>query len=79
MCFFFFFSRAADPVSVIYEIIREMIVQSGYKPVKKSDVLTRVIHKGYTEQQLNKCLEEFESYNVLSLGEDGETIRYVQG
>jgi hypothetical protein len=55
-----------------------MIVEAKYTAVKKSDVLTRIIHKGYTEQQLNKCLEEFDSYNVLSVGEDGETIRYVQ-
>jgi DNA replication licensing factor MCM7 len=72
---FLVFCSIVDPIDAIYEIVREMVANSATKSAKRSEVLQRVIHKGYTEQHLNDCLKEFAELEVFVIGDDGETIR----
>jgi DNA replication licensing factor MCM7 len=73
-----------DPISAIYEIIRRLAEQitasseSTRNPVMKmSDILPRVIAKGYTQQQLDSCLQDYSNLNVWQYSENKNELYFL--
>ena len=66
-----------DPVSAIYEIIRNLAVQEEEIQIQLSDIIPRVIAKGYTQQQLKKCLDEYENFGVWTVAADQSYLTFV--
>lgn len=74
-----------DPISAIYEIIRRLSEQmatasdnSSRNPVMKmSEILPRVIAKGYTQQQLDSCLQDYSNLNVWHFSENKNELYFL--
>jgi DNA replication licensing factor MCM7 len=47
------------------------------KTVLYDEVLPRVVAKGYTQQQLDNCLDEYEQLNVWQLGHNRAQIVFT--
>lgn len=70
-----------DVISAIFQIIREMSVRSDggmCHELVMSDVKERVITKGFSEEDLSKCLEEYERDDVWMITKNGATLRWLR-
>ncbi len=67
----------ADPISVVYQIIRDHAQTTGQVSVSVADVLEKVIKKGRTKEDLEKCMTEYEELNVWQLLQARSIIRFV--
>ena len=71
--------QAHDPVSAIYTTIRDLDVAADNKGVVSYDeALQRVLHKGYTQEDMERCLEEYERLDVWLVSSDRRTITIVR-
>ena len=52
--------------------------RSAVLEVRYADVVERVKARGWTERQLEECLQEFEAMNVLQVGRARTKITFVQ-
>ncbi len=74
---FSLFSSTQDPVSAIYAIIRGMAEGAPGAIIQYDDVVPRVFAKGYTQQQLDQCLNEYERINVWQINQNRTQIRFA--
>jgi DNA replication licensing factor MCM7 len=58
---------AVDPVSAIYQIIRDAALARPDRTVSFEQILPQVILKGYNEQQLNYALGEYEQLGIFTV------------
>jgi hypothetical protein len=65
-----------DAVSSIYTIMRDFAQQRGLVTIEYSQVELMVLKKGFTAQQLQACLSEYESLGVLSLDASQSRITF---
>ena len=70
-------SQKADPLSTIYDIIRNSAIQMESVSLSYHDLLPRILAKGYTEEQFNKCLDEYEKYEVWKVSSDRRSISFI--
>jgi DNA replication licensing factor MCM7 len=83
------FSGVELAISSIFEIIRAFAMNSASSAVRysefpcgtnffsMSEVAPRVFAKGYTQQQLDQCLKEYEDLNVWQISGNRTQIRLV--
>lgn len=65
-----------NPIDQIYYLIQELAGDS--KTVKVSDILERCTSKGFKPDQVNECIEEYESLNVWQINQTRRQITFVQ-
>merc|ERR1712003_162878 len=58
-------TAATDVVTRIYSVIRDLMPESGV--LKYSELEPVCLAKGFTGDQLDRCLEEYEELNVLQI------------
>lgn len=65
--------------SRIYQVIRGLashgLEMASSLPL--ADVRERVIAKGYTLQQFNRCIDEYDAFGVFQVIDDGETLLFT--
>jgi DNA replication licensing factor MCM7 len=73
--------KRMDPVSAIYEIIREMSTKANGqmdKEVSLTDVRESVINKGFSEEDLERCVTTYANDDVwMRVGNDGSRLRWI--
>lgn len=69
-------SRHMSPVDAIYGIIREIAGQVS--SVKLEDARQRCLTKGFTPDQFDKCLTDYENLNVWQIDTSKTRITFVQ-
>ena len=70
-----------DVLSAVYNIVRDLAsaraTAGGSMAVKYADVEPAVIHRGYTQEQLNECLEEYANLNVWHVNASRTQITFI--
>ena len=67
-----------DPISVVYQIIRNHAQATGSPAVHISTILPMVLSRGRTQEDLENCLEEYESLNVWFVNDSRTILRFVE-
>jgi DNA replication licensing factor MCM7 len=68
--------RGEDVTSRIFNIIRDYSVSSGSKEVEIRLCEAMVLRKGFTSQQLQACLEEYETLDVIQINRSRTQIYF---
>ena len=66
-----------DPVSVVYQIIREHARANRLPAVNVSEILPKVLSRGRTKEDLERCMGEYEELDVWQVNADRTIIRFV--
>jgi DNA replication licensing factor MCM7 len=67
-----------SPSDAMYQIIRTMASEENEQQhVLYADVLERIRSRGYNEQQLEQCIQEYEDMNVWTLNRARTKISLV--
>jgi DNA replication licensing factor MCM7 len=66
-----------DPVSVVYQIIREHARANRLPAVNVSEILPKVLSRGRTKEDLERCMAEYEELDVWQVNADRTIIRFV--
>jgi DNA replication licensing factor MCM7 len=66
-----------DAVSTVYTIIKEHADRTGNVAVTLADILPKVLSRGRTQEDLDKCLDEYEAINVWELLSGRTIVRFV--
>ena len=69
--------KARDPISTVYNLIREHVDAISGPAVNVSDILPKVLARGCTKEQLAECLTEYEQLGVWMLNPERSIIRFV--
>lgn len=69
-----FIYRNARPIDAIYSIIREM---SDPDVVRFDEARQRILAKGYTPDQFDECLDEYERLNVWGVNLSRTRITFI--
>jgi DNA replication licensing factor MCM7 len=69
--------RREDVMSRIFNIIRDYSATSNNKTVELKLAEAMVIRKGFTVQQLQSCLEEYEALEVLQVNQNRTQIHFI--
>ena len=69
--------KDGDAVSAVYHIIREHIDRNKGPAVYISDILPMVVSRGRTQDDLDKCIAEYEQLGVWQLMNNGTVLRFV--
>ena len=67
-------NRNVRPIDAIYGIIREM---SDPDTVRFDEARQRILAKGYTPDQFEQCLDEYERLNVWQVNQSRTRITFV--
>jgi DNA replication licensing factor MCM7 len=68
-----------DVTSRIFNIIRDYSTSSRSTRIELKLVEAMVLRKGFTEQQLNLCLEEYQSLDIIQLNSTGTHLDLLSG
>jgi DNA replication licensing factor MCM7 len=71
--------RGEDVMSRIFTILRDYASVSGSKEVELQLAEAMVIRKGFTAQQLQSCLEEYEALQVIQVNRTRTHIYFIDG
>lgn len=63
-------------VDKIYNLIRE--IGSDQRSVRMADILERCTSKGYNQDQVMECIEEYEELNVWQVNQARTKVTFVQ-
>ena len=66
--------RSVRPIDAIYGIIREM---ADPDMVRFDEARQRILAKGYTPNQFDECLDEYERLNVWHINQSRTRITFV--
>lgn len=66
--------RSVRPIDAIYGILREM---ADPDMVRFDDARQRILAKGYTPNQFDECLDEYERLNVWHINQSRTRITFV--
>eukprot|EP00533_Pseudo-nitzschia_delicatissima_P003406 CAMPEP_0116083570 /NCGR_PEP_ID=MMETSP0327-20121206/3346_1 /TAXON_ID=44447 /ORGANISM="Pseudo-nitzschia delicatissima, Strain B596" /LENGTH=876 /DNA_ID=CAMNT_0003574471 /DNA_START=56 /DNA_END=2686 /DNA_ORIENTATION=- len=69
--------RREDVMSRIFNIIRDYSATSNNKTVELKLAEAMVIRKGFTVQQLQSCLEEYEALEVLQVNQNRTQVHFI--
>ena len=67
-----------DPISVVYQIIREHARTNRLPAVNVSEILPKVLSRGRTKEDLERCMSEYEELDVWQVNADHTIIRFVE-
>ena len=56
-----------NPTQQIFEIIKEMLVESGSSRVSMAHLSERCLMRGFKQDQISSCVQEYAELNVLLL------------
>ena len=70
-------TASTDPVSAIYRLIRDMCIRLESTTLAYNEVLRRVVAHGFTNEQLNECLETYERLDILQLAANRSSIKMI--
>lgn len=70
--------KKEDVTSRIYGILKDYSTASRTKRIELKLCEAMVLRKGFTEQQLQTCLEEYQELNVVQLNSTGTHIDFLQ-
>jgi DNA replication licensing factor MCM7 len=65
---------AEDSISAIFTSLRDLSTSTNSNDLSYATILAIVLRKGFTEQQLIECVDEYENLGVLSLNVDRTSI-----
>ena len=68
-----------DPISIVYSIIRSHAQSTGSPAVKIAQILPMVLSRGRTQEDLDRCIEEYEALNVWFVNQTRTLVRFVDG
>ena len=68
-----------DVTSRIFNIIRDYATSSRSLCIKVKLVEATVLQKGFTEQQLTQCLEEYRSLEIIQMNSTETHIDLLEG
>ncbi|EDO37946.1 predicted protein [Nematostella vectensis] len=68
--------RVVDPVDAIYGIIKE--IAGDASSVKMQEAKQRCLSKGFTPDQFQKCLQEYENLDVWQINQKQTRITFVR-
>lgn len=63
-----------DSISMIFSAIRDLSNQFNSETLTYITVVAAILRKGFTEQQLAECLDEYENLGVLSVDIDKTSV-----
>ena len=66
-----------DPISIVYNIIRNHANQTGDPAVKVDTILPMVLSRGRTAADLEHCLEEYEKLDVWFVNKQRTLVRFI--
>ena len=70
-----------DAMSSIYNIIRDLAsaksASGASMSVKYAEMEPAVLHRGYTQEQLNQCLEEYAQLNVWHINASRTQVTFI--
>jgi DNA replication licensing factor MCM7 len=69
--------RGEDVTSRIFNIIRDYATSSGSKEVEMTLCEAMVLRKGFTSQQLQACLEEYEAIEVIAVNRNRTHVYFT--
>jgi len=67
--------RATTAIDRIYNLIRELSDEG--RTVRMADIVERCTSKGFTHDQINECIEEYEELNVWQVNQARTTVTFV--
>ena len=68
-----------DPISIVYQIIRNHAQVTGEPAVKIATILPMVLSRGRTREELERCIGEYEELNVWFVDDARTMVRFVDG
>ena len=66
--------RSSKPIDAIYSILREM---ADPDTVRFDDACQCILAKGYTPDQFDECLDEYERLNVWQVNQSRTRITFI--
>ena len=66
-----------DPISIVYNLIREHVDAVSGPAVNVEDILPKVLARGCTKEHLAETLTEYEELGVWHLNNDRSIIRFA--
>ena len=72
--YFLLLFRRARPIDAIYSIIREM---ADPDTVQFAEARQRILAKGYTPNQFDECLDEYERLNIWQINQSRTRITFI--
>lgn len=69
--------RYQSPTDMIFALIQEMIPPSGPRTVKLADIIDRCTSKGFTPDQVEKTIDEYEELNVWQVNSGRSKLTFV--
>lgn len=69
--------RAQTVTDKIFNVIRDIMSETGTRTVKISDALERCVSKGYTPDQFEEAIEEYEELDVWQLNQARTRITFI--
>ena len=66
--------RSSKPIDAIYSILREM---ADPDTIRFDDACQRILTKGYTPDQFDECLDEYERLNVWQVNQSRTRITFI--
>jgi DNA replication licensing factor MCM7 len=70
-------SQRGDVLSKIYQVIRDYADMSGTKEVELKLCEAMILRKGFTVQQLQSCLEEYQALDILQVNRTRTHVYFV--
>ena len=68
-----------DVTSHIFNIIRDYSTSSRSTRIELKLVEAMVLRKGFTDQQLKQCLEEYQSLDIIQMNSTGTHLDLLSG
>lgn len=75
MNFFFSIFRARGTSDIIFDLTRELAGHN--QTIKVSDIMEKCTTKGYTADQVDKCIEDYERLNVWQVNQTRTKITFI--
>jgi DNA replication licensing factor MCM7 len=66
-----------DPNSAIFSMMKKAKATSGSDLMQRSDVLSKALLMGFSEADVDACIEEYQNISVLDVSYNGSTIRLL--
>jgi DNA replication licensing factor MCM7 len=66
-----------DPNSAIFSMMKKAKATSGSDTMQRSDVLSKALLMGFSEADVDACIEEYQNISVLDVSYNGSTIRIL--
>lgn len=70
--------KRQDPISAVYEIIKQYCERNQVYTVNLADITNSVLAKGYKQSDIADCVKEYEDLGILMTNEERTAITFVQ-